>query len=114
MGRYRNALLFSAEALCDIYEDEVSSHYPPTSFSIKFIDDIDDTIRKAEDVLHGSQSFGLISKHEYLYITDFLRDDDTPGSLDLVSMSFTVNTLAHVVCYFINSVDDEERVSSHF
>ena len=113
MGIYRKALFFSAETLCDTYEDEVYSHYPSTRFSIGFIDTIEETIRNAKDVLHGSQSFGLINPHEYLYITDFIKDDHTPGSLDLVSLSFTVNPHAHVVCQFFNSFDDDhdERVS---
>lgn len=97
-----------AEALCETYEDEVSYKPGSASFSIAIISaDDDEEPQSADGLLSGSLSSVLLTNDQYLYISDFTRVDGTRGSVDIVSMQFTVDAYVNVVCHLVNS-DREE------
>ena len=84
----------------------MSSQYGTTSFGVSIIDETDGSSWNGDAMLSGSGSFALIMSNEYIHISDFLREDSSPGSVDLVSLSFSVDMNVTVVCYFINSADE--------
>ena len=96
----------AAETLCETYEEDVVSQYGTTSFSVSVIDGNKGYLRSGDAALSGSGSSMLINNDEYLYINDFRREDGSFGSVDLVSLSFSVNSPTTAVCYFINSADE--------
>ena len=98
-------LFTSAKALCETYEEDVLSQYGTTSFTITVIDDNDDSVQNGDAMLSGSGSSLLITSHQYIDISDFRKEDGSPGSVDLVSLSFTVDTNTSAVCYLVNSAD---------
>ena len=98
---------FPATTLCTTFEEEVSSQYGSSSFSVNIIDETDSSVRTGQATLLGSSSYDLVTCDEYVYVTDFLREDNTAGSVDIVSLTFSVNKPVTVTFYLVNSINEE-------
>ena len=86
----------------------MSSQYGTNSFAVSIIDETDSTVRNGDAVLMGSNSYELVNCEEYVYITDFLREDNTPGTVDLVSLTFSVSIPGvSVIFYLVNSINED-------
>ena len=93
--------------LCNEYEEEVSSQFGSNSFSVQVIDEENSVVRDGDATLLGSGSSELLVCREYVYISDFMRDDDSAGSVDIVSLSVSVSKPITVTFYLVNSINNE-------
>lgn len=64
-------------------------------------------MRDGDAALSGSDTCALVTSNEYIYINNFLREDNTYGSVDIVSMTFEVKEPATAVCYLDNSLGED-------
>jgi hypothetical protein len=93
-----------ATFLCPTYEDDVNSQFGSSSFSVSILDSSNsNNDRSGESLLSGSGTHGLVVPGEFVYISDFTREDNTPGSVDLVYITFNVNEKSTATFYLLDS-----------